>query len=59
MTTVDRRALAAWNARNRRARDEYRAHPLTHLPIAGPCLGCGASTRYLSGYCRDCAKEDA
>ena len=42
---IDRYALAVWNHRNRRAREDYHAHPLaTHLP-----------NRYFAG-CDHCAR---
>ncbi len=55
---IDAPALAAWNARNKRARDEYALNPITsdgHL--AGPCLVCGRTTSAQAGHCRRCTKD--
>lgn len=56
---LDRHAIAVWNARNRRAREEYRIAPLTNRQVHGPCIrGCGRRVNTFRGVCRYCTKGE-
>ena len=57
---LDLRALAAWNARQRRTREEYAAVPSIVRNVHGPCIrGCGAQAHTQRGVCRACLRKEA